>query len=185
MCIAVFLWQSHRIYPFILLLNRDEYLSRWEQRNPVFVFLILIQVLILCCSIFNHNKLRISLLFFLFFFSFYLLRPTKPLAWWEDGEIVGGRDTVAGGTWLACTKHGRLAFLTNFRELRCIPDAKSRGDLPVRFLHVCLPLIFYSSLSLRKCLTFAFAYWDSFPCTVSFIKILNDLVFTCIFYRFF
>ncbi|XP_021896844.1 transport and Golgi organization 2 homolog isoform X2 [Carica papaya] len=89
MCIAVFLWQSHRIYPFILLLNRDEYLSR----------------------------------------------PTKPLAWWEDGEIVGGRDTVAGGTWLACTKHGRLAFLTNFRELRCIPDAKSRGDLPVRFLH--------------------------------------------------
>lgn len=88
MCIAVFIWQSHPLYPFLLLLNRDEY----------------------------HN------------------RPTKPAAWWEDGEILGGRDEVAGGTWLACSKTGKLAFLTNVLELHSRPEAKSRGDLPVRFL---------------------------------------------------
>lgn len=93
MCIAVFLWKDHPLYPFLLLLNRDEY----------------------------HH------------------RPTLPLAWWEDEEdphILGGRDCLAGGTWLACSRNGRLAFLTNVRELpsasECQP--KSRGDLPVRFL---------------------------------------------------
>lgn len=88
MCIAVFLWQAHPIYPFLLLLNRDEY----------------------------HN------------------RPTEALAWWQGGEILGGRDGLAGGTWLACSRDGRLAFLTNVREVHPIPEAKSRGDLIVRFL---------------------------------------------------
>ncbi|ESQ53069.1 hypothetical protein EUTSA_v10025979mg [Eutrema salsugineum] len=88
MCIAVFLWQSHPLYPLLLFLNRDE----------------------------DHN------------------RATEALRWWEDGETVGGRDLVGGGTWLGCTRHGRLAFLTNFKETTSFPDAKSRGDLPIRFL---------------------------------------------------
>ncbi|KAJ4715838.1 transport and Golgi organization 2-like [Melia azedarach] len=88
MCIAVFMWEAHPAYPFLLFLNRDEY----------------------------HR------------------RPTKALGWWEGGEILGGRDEEAGGTWLACTKDGKFAFLTNFREVQSIPQAKSRGELPVRFL---------------------------------------------------
>lgn len=88
MCIAVFLWRAHPLYPFILLLNRDEYHSR----------------------------------------------PTRPLGWWEGDEILGGRDEVAGGTWLACSRGGRVAFLTNVREVQSLPEAKSRGDLPVQFL---------------------------------------------------
>ncbi|KAK8561397.1 hypothetical protein V6N12_048469 [Hibiscus sabdariffa] len=88
MCIAVFMWESHPLYPFVLFLNRDEY----------------------------HN------------------RPTEPLIWWEGGEILGGRDGEAGGTWLASSRDGRVAFLTNFRELETIPHAKSRGNLPVDFL---------------------------------------------------
>ncbi|XP_031482375.1 uncharacterized protein LOC116252339 [Nymphaea colorata] len=89
MCIAVWLWQSHPLYPFILLLNRDEY----------------------------HN------------------RSSKPAAWWEEEpQILGGRDCRAGGTWLACSRDGRVAFLTNFLEPQVLPDAKTRGDLPVRFL---------------------------------------------------
>ncbi|GAV88748.1 NRDE domain-containing protein [Cephalotus follicularis] len=88
MCIAVFMWQSHPCYPFLLLLNRDEY----------------------------HT------------------RPTEALGWWEGGEILGGRDGLAGGTWLACSKDGKLAFLTNFREVRSTPQAKTRGDLPAHFL---------------------------------------------------
>ncbi|XXG71897.1 hypothetical protein AAC387_Pa07g1119 [Persea americana] len=65
----------------------------------------------------------------------YHNRPTKPVSWWEDSSnILGGRDCLAGGTWLGCTRDGRLAFLTNFREPDSIPKAKSRGELPVRFL---------------------------------------------------
>ncbi|CAD5173749.1 uncharacterized protein LOC135609879 [Musa acuminata AAA Group] len=63
-------------------------------------------------------------------------RPTKPVAWWGEGhrKILGGRDVLAGGTWLGCTKDGRLAFLTNVLEPDHLPCARTRGDLPVRFL---------------------------------------------------
>ncbi|KAL8553155.1 hypothetical protein ACS0TY_001701 [Phlomoides rotata] len=88
MCIAVFIWNSHPLYPFLLLLNRDEY----------------------------HN------------------RATTPLGWWKDGLILGGRDDEAGGTWLACSRDGKLAFVTNVREIPSRSRVKSRGDLPVRFL---------------------------------------------------
>ncbi|XP_072988154.1 uncharacterized protein [Typha latifolia] len=66
----------------------------------------------------------------------YHSRPTKPVEWWGEGEenILGGRDELAGGTWLGCTRDGRLAFLTNVREASPHPNAKSRGELPLRFL---------------------------------------------------
>ncbi|OWM81174.1 hypothetical protein CDL15_Pgr007205 [Punica granatum] len=60
--------------------------------------------------------------------------PTKPVGWWEESEILGGRDEVAGGTWLACSRGGRVAFLTSVLELHTLPEARSRGDLPVLFL---------------------------------------------------
>ncbi|KAL6514486.1 hypothetical protein OROGR_020065 [Orobanche gracilis] len=62
--------------------------------------------------------------------------PTTPLGWWEDGDILGGRDGQGGGTWLACTRNGKLAFLTNVREMVKKPNSqvKSRGELPIRFL---------------------------------------------------
>ncbi|KAG0474457.1 hypothetical protein HPP92_014143 [Vanilla planifolia] len=97
MCIAVWIWQTHSQYPFILLSNRDEY----------------------------HD------------------RPTRPVEWWgdDDQKILGGRDELAGGTWLGCTRNGRLAFLTNFREPNPSPSAKSRGDLTLRFLQSDIPPI--------------------------------------------
>ncbi|XP_060199968.1 uncharacterized protein LOC132628223 [Lycium barbarum] len=64
----------------------------------------------------------------------YHNRPTKAVHRWEGGEIVGGRDEVGGGTWLASSRNGKLAFLTNVLEVDTIPHAKTRGDLPVRFL---------------------------------------------------
>lgn len=64
----------------------------------------------------------------------YHNRPTQALSWWEGGEILGGRDEVAGGTWLACSKNGKFAFVTNVRELQPLPAPNSRGDLPLRFL---------------------------------------------------
>ncbi|CAA6670056.1 unnamed protein product [Spirodela intermedia] len=90
MCISAWIWQAHPSYPFLLVLNRDEY----------------------------HE------------------RPTMTAEWWGDGtqKILGGRDVQAGGTWLGCTRNGRLAFLTNVLEPDPFPDAKSRGALPVKFL---------------------------------------------------
>ncbi|CAL1383664.1 unnamed protein product [Linum trigynum] len=92
MCIAVFLWQAHPLYPLLVLHNRDEY----------------------------HN------------------RPTAAVEWWggscEEMEVLGGRDGVAGGTWLACSRGGRVAFLTNVLELHPFRNARPRGELPVLFL---------------------------------------------------
>ncbi|KAK3143972.1 hypothetical protein QOZ80_4AG0307270 [Eleusine coracana subsp. coracana] len=68
----------------------------------------------------------------------YHSRPTQPAQWWtpgEDGrEILGGKDELGGGTWMGCTRDGKLAFLTNVREPSLMAGAKTRGDLPVRFL---------------------------------------------------
>lgn len=81
----------------------------------------------------------------------YVFRLTIPLEWWEQGgggggdQILGGRDGVAGGTWLASNKRGKLAFLTNVRELSKLPSPKSRGHLPVRFLEVPVFNLFFHS----------------------------------------
>ena len=65
----------------------------------------------------------------------YYDRPTAPLAWWEGGRILAGRDLRAGGTWLGVTRTGRAAVLTNFRDPALVrPDGPSRGQLPVAFL---------------------------------------------------
>ncbi|KAK1559799.1 hypothetical protein Q3G72_018409 [Acer saccharum] len=82
----------------------------------------------------TNNQQPTSAVYHLSISNVRRVSPTRPLEWWEGGEILGGRDEKAGGTWLACSRDGKVAFLTNFRELQSIPQAKSRGDLPVRFL---------------------------------------------------
>ena len=62
-------------------------------------------------------------------------RPAAPLAWWEGGRLLAGRDLRAGGTWLGVTRDGRCAAVTNFRQPGPPrPEAPSRGQLPLRFL---------------------------------------------------
>ncbi|CAL9132844.1 unnamed protein product [Musa acuminata var. zebrina] len=64
-------------------------------------------------------------------------RPTKPVGWWWDGDgqrILGGKDELGGGTWMGCTRDGKVAFLTNFREPDPWSGSRSRGELPKRFL---------------------------------------------------
>ena len=56
-------------------------------------------------------------------------RPAAPAAWWNDGWVAG-RDLSAGGTWLAATRAGRFALVTNVREPgRRDTNAPSRGAL--------------------------------------------------------
>ena len=57
-------------------------------------------------------------------------RATAPAGWWEDhSTIFGGRDLVAGGSWLAVDRRGRLAAVTNFRENSDADYSLSRGNL--------------------------------------------------------
>jgi uncharacterized protein with NRDE domain len=67
----------------------------------------------------------------------FLDRPTLPLARWctDAGiEVISGRDLRAGGTWMGLTPGGRLAMLTNVREVQRITGERSRGELALRWL---------------------------------------------------
>lgn len=66
----------------------------------------------------------------------FLKRPALPMAWWDDHpHLLAGKDLEAGGSWLGVTKAGRIAVVTNVRDLRDIrKDARSRGDLVTDFL---------------------------------------------------
>lgn len=63
-------------------------------------------------------------------------RPTQDACWWPDQpDILAGRDLQAGGTWLALSKAGRFATVTNYRE-QVITQGRyrSRGELVTRFV---------------------------------------------------
>lgn len=47
----------------------------------------------------------------------YYDRKTKICHFWEDHNsyILAGKDLVGGGTWLGCSKDGKIAILTNHR----------------------------------------------------------------------
>ncbi|MBL8509560.1 NRDE family protein [Chitinimonas sp. JJ19] len=65
----------------------------------------------------------------------FYARPTAAADWWEDERILGGRDLVAGGSWMAVRRDGRFAALTNYRDpSRHLADAPSRGALVADFL---------------------------------------------------
>jgi uncharacterized protein with NRDE domain len=54
----------------------------------------------------------------------FYARATLAAQWWDDAPgLVGGRDLVGGGTWMGCTRSGRLALLTNHRA----PDSRDSG----------------------------------------------------------
>jgi uncharacterized protein with NRDE domain len=55
-----------------------------------------------------------------------VLRATRP-------RILGGRDELAGGTWLAVNEHGVVAGLTNQPAAARDPAKRSRGELPLAF----------------------------------------------------
>jgi uncharacterized protein with NRDE domain len=55
-------------------------------------------------------------------------RATQDAYWWDDApDILGGRDVVHGGSWLAITKQARFAAVTNLRGAQ--QRSRSRGAL--------------------------------------------------------
>src|ERR1700683_1267947 len=51
----------------------------------------------------------------------------------HDPRVLGGRDELAGGTWLAVNEHGVVAGLTNQPTGARDPAKRSRGELPLTF----------------------------------------------------
>ncbi len=65
----------------------------------------------------------------------YYDRPTLVLHDWDDYPmILGGRDLVGKGSWLAFSRTGRFATVTNFREIPFKEGKISRGKLVSHFL---------------------------------------------------
>jgi uncharacterized protein with NRDE domain len=72
-------------------------------------------------------------------------RPTRPLHIWDDdANIAGGRDLRAGGTWLAVTRDGRFAAVTNIRGNDGPQNARSRGALVGDFVRSKIPPLAYA-----------------------------------------
>jgi uncharacterized protein with NRDE domain len=62
-------------------------------------------------------------------------RPTLPADFWADApDILGGRDALHLGSWLAITKGGRFAAVTNLRGSVRDPRKRSRGELVSAFV---------------------------------------------------
>jgi uncharacterized protein with NRDE domain len=70
----------------------------------------------------------------------YYSRPTREASFWENKNILAGKDLVRGGTWLGITRSGRFAALTNYRDPSAfMPDALSRGLLVLSCLESSEP----------------------------------------------
>jgi uncharacterized protein with NRDE domain len=62
-------------------------------------------------------------------------RPARPAGWWpERPDIFGGRDLLAGGTWLGTDRRGRIGAVTNIRDGTPREAPRSRGSLVADFL---------------------------------------------------
>ena len=65
----------------------------------------------------------------------FFARPTRAAHWWDDApDVVGGRDLRAGGSWMAVTRGGRFAMVTNVRGFPEPAEARSRGALVADFV---------------------------------------------------
>jgi len=73
-------------------------------------------------------------------------RATAPAAAWTDhADIFGGRDLVAGGSWLALNRNGRFAAVTNVRAPGAPPAPRSRGELVGAFVAGSEPAADYAA----------------------------------------
>src|SRR5436190_627896 len=65
-------------------------------------------------------------------------RPARAAHAWDDApDVIGGRDLQAGGSWLAVTRGGRFAMVTNVRPsgpAEAGPYTTSRGALVSDFI---------------------------------------------------
>jgi len=79
-------------------------------------------------------------------------RPTAPAREWADASgVFGGRDLVAGGSWLAVNRNGRYAAVTNVRRPGASPAPRSRGALVGEFVTGAATPAAYAATVAREC----------------------------------
>ncbi|NND71750.1 MAG: NRDE family protein [Rhodothermales bacterium] len=66
--------------------------------------------------------------------EFHGRESARAHVWDDDPTVIAGRDLEKGGTWLGTTVTGRVALITNYRELDDTEYRKSRGHLVSDFL---------------------------------------------------
>lgn len=66
----------------------------------------------------------------------FYARPTLPSSFWPTApHVLAGQDLEAGGTWMGVTRNGKIAALTNVRDLTNVRnDTVSRGELVANWL---------------------------------------------------
>ena len=66
----------------------------------------------------------------------YFDRPTRTAGFWpEKPDVLGGKDLLAGGTWLGVTRMGKISAITNYRDPASLKKgAPSRGNLVSTYL---------------------------------------------------
>ncbi|WP_166268540.1 NRDE family protein [Marinobacter caseinilyticus] len=61
----------------------------------------------------------------------FFARPTTAMHWWREPDVLAGQDQLSGGTWLAVSREGAVAAVTNVRGGGEITSGPSRGALPL------------------------------------------------------
>jgi len=75
----------------------------------------------------------------------FFARPARAAHWWDDApDVFGGRDLQAGGSWMAITRGGRFAMVTNVRGFPEPAHARSRGALVADFVKGDAPPLEYA-----------------------------------------
>src|SRR5262249_16738817 len=82
----------------------------------------------------------------------FFARRTRAAPWWDDApDVLGGRDLQAGGSWMAMTRGGRFAMVTNVRGFPEPTNAPSRGALVATFVRGAeAPLAFARSVERER-----------------------------------
>ncbi len=90
----------------------------------------------MCLILFSYRSHREYPLIFAANRDEFYERPTQQASFWEEApDMLAGKDLKDGGTWLGITKTGRMAAITNFRDIRTLKnDAPSRGNMVSGFL---------------------------------------------------
>lgn len=73
-------------------------------------------------------------------------RPTQAAHIWPNSpELIAGKDLLAGGTWLAVSRSGEFAAVTNHYGAPQKDNGRSRGELVTNFLLQSLSIEEYSA----------------------------------------
>lgn len=77
-------------------------------------------------------------------------RPAQGVHWWSDRpDLAGGRDALAGGTWMAVRADGRCGAVLNDARVARPAGAPSRGELVPEFLSAADPAAVIESIHAR------------------------------------